>query len=202
MVCSPDYAWTLTTPPVLEPFSVVEAKAQIRSVQDQEDGLVSSYIKAARSACESYMGRGLLTQSWTLSLSQFVTTIPLPMAVPLQSVTSVKYYDTDGNQQTLSNTIYTVDTKSRPGRIALAAGQAWPTLQSLRRVNRVEILYVVGATSSALIPDDIKQGMRVFIGLCDADREGMGPATEQALRVAKSLWTDRVFYAPPNWEGY
>lgn len=193
----PSCAWELTTAPTLEPFTVEEAKAQIRSVQAQEDALVTSYIKSARAAAEAHLGRVLLTQTWTLAISDFVTVIPLPFAAPLQSVTSVKYYDEAGVQQTLSSTAYTVDTRSRPGRIALASGQSWPAVQSLRRVNRIEIVYVAGWTSRDLIPEDIKQGMRVLIGSMDADRDGMGPGAEQALRVAKSFWTDKVFWTPP-----
>jgi uncharacterized phiE125 gp8 family phage protein len=200
VACNPECAWSLTTAPVIEPFTVAEAKAQIRSVQNQEDAVILGYIKAARAACETYLFRGLLTQSWTLALSEFVSVIPLPMATPLASVTSVKYYDTNGVQQTLSNTIYDVDTRSRPGRISLGASQTWPAVQSLRRLNRIEIQYIVGWTSAALIPEDIKQGMRVFIGACDADRDGMGIGTEQALRVAKSFWTDRVYWVPPQYD--
>jgi uncharacterized phiE125 gp8 family phage protein len=198
---APDCAWSLTTPPAIEPFTIAEAKAQIRSVQDKEDGLVYSYIKAARHAAEEYLGRGLLTQSWTFASSDFTDVIPLPMASPLQSVTSVKYYDANGTQQTLATSGYTVDTISRPGRIAVAANQTWPTLQAFRKVNRVEIVYVVGWTSAALIPDSIKQGMRVVIGYVEADRDGMDPAAEQALRVAKLFWTDRVFWTPPQYVG-
>jgi len=199
-VCSPDVSWTVTTAPVLEPFTVEEAKAQIRSVQNQEDGIVASYIKAARAQAEKYLGRGLLTQSITLNISDFVPVLSLPMAAPLASVTTVKYYDTDGNQQTLASTYYTVDTISRPGRIALAANQSWPAVQSTRKVTRIEIIYVVGYTTRDLIPDEIKQGMRVLIGNMNADREGMDPNTEQALRVAKMFWADRVFWIPPQYE--
>jgi uncharacterized phiE125 gp8 family phage protein len=196
---APECYWSLTTAPVLEPFTLAEAKAQIRSVQDKEDATVQSYIKAARAACEEYQFRGLLTQSWTLALSEFVSVIPLPMAAPLQSVTSVKYYDTNGTQQTLATSVYTVDTRSRPGRLALAAGQTWPAIQSLRKVNRIEIEYIVGWTSSALIPESIRQGMRILIGNMDVDRDGMAVGTEQAMRVAKSLWSDRVFWTPPEY---
>jgi uncharacterized phiE125 gp8 family phage protein len=194
-----DCAWDLTTPPVLEPFTVAEAKDQIRSVQDQEDGLVSAYIKAARTAAERHLSRALLTQTWTLTISDFATVIPLPMAAPLQSVTSVKYYDEAGVQQTLATSVYTVDTRSRPGRIALASNQTWPAVQSLRSVNRIEIAYVAGWTAKELIPEDIKQGMRVLIGMMDVDRDGMEPGSEQALRVAKAFWTDRVFWTPPEY---
>lgn len=197
-VCSgPEVQWMVSTGPAIEPFTVEEAKAQIRSVQNQEDGLIASYIKAARAACEEYMGRGLLTQTITLNLSDFVTTIPLPQAYPLASVTTVKYYDTDGVQQTVSSSVYTVDTVSRPGRIALAADQSWPAVQGTRRVGRIEIKYVVGYTSKELIPENIKQGMRIYIGYLDADREGLNPDAERAIDVARSCWGDRVFYTPP-----
>lgn len=202
MASSPECAWSLTTAPAIEPFTVQEAKDQIRSVQSLEDGVIDGYIRAARQAAEDYLGRGLLTQSWTLALSDFVGVIPLPMAAPLASVTSVKYYDVNGVQQTLSSATYTVDTRSRPGRIALAANQSWPAIQSLRKVNRIEIEYVVGWTAPDLIPEAIRQGMRLLIGYLDADRNALDPGGEQALRVAKLFWTDRVFWVPPQYESY
>ncbi len=196
----PEYAWIVSTGPVIEPFTLAEAKAQIRSVQNQEDAVVLGYIKAARSAAEDYLGRALLTQTITLTLSDFTTIIPLPQAAPLQSVTSVKYYDVNGVQQTLSTNVYTVDTVTRPGRIALAANQSWPAVESLRRVRRIEIVYVVGYTSRELIPDAIRQGMRLYLGYLDTDRDGLEPGAKQALDVAKSFWTDRVFYTPPQYD--
>jgi uncharacterized phiE125 gp8 family phage protein len=197
---SPECAWSLTLPPVLEPLTVEEAKAQIRSVQNQEDGVVDGYIKAARALAENHLFRGLLTQSWTFNISDFLDVIWLPMAAPLQSVTHVKYYDVNGAQQTLSTSIYTVDTRSRPGRIALAAGQTWPAIQSLRKVDRIEIQYIVGYTSRELIPNEIRQGIRLLIGYLDHDRDGLSPDAERALEVAKTFWTDRVFWIPPRFE--
>lgn len=190
--------WAVSTPPTWEPLTVAEAKAQIRSVQDQENGVVQGYIRAARHAAEEHLGVYLPTQTITLALSDFADCIPLPMAAPLQSVTSVKYYDTNGTQQTLSASIYTVDTSSRPGRVALAADQSWPELQSNRLASRVEIIYVAGYTAPNLIPPSVLQGMRILIGNMDADRDGMEAGTEQAMRVAKTFWTDRVFWVPPD----
>jgi len=59
----------------------------------------------------------------------------------------------------------------------------------------------VGWTAPALIPESIRQGMRLVIGYADADRDGMEPGAEQALRVAKLFWTDRVFWTPPQYAG-
>lgn len=202
-VTCPEVMWTRTTAPTIEPFTTDEAKQQIRSVQTQEDALVHGYIKAARQAAEDHLGRGLLTQTWTLALSHLVTVIPLPMAAPLASVTSVKYYDTNDAQQTLASSVYTVDTTSRPGRLALTSGQTWPAVSSLRRVNRIEITYVVGYTAAALIPANILQGMRMYIGLMDTNRDGLDPNTDSALKTIKAaFWTDRVFYTPPQFDYY
>lgn len=197
----PDTAWTIKTAPTIEPFTVEEAKAQIRSVQNQEDGVIEGYIKAVRAMAEAYLFRGLLTQAWTYAISDFVPVMDLPMATPLQSVTSVKYYDTNGTQQTLATSVYTVDTRSRPGRIALAANQTWPAIHALRKVNRIEIEYIVGWTARELIPGDIRQGMLILLGYFDADRDGLEQNAKQALEVAHMLWTDRVFWTPPQYEG-
>lgn len=201
VTCHPEYQYVRTTAPTLEPLTIADAKAQIRSVQNQEDGLIDAYVKAARQAAEDYLGRGLLTQTWTLALSDFVNVIPLPMAAPLASVTSVKYYDTDNVQQTLSATVYDVDTTSRPGRIALKTGQSWPAVNSLRRVNRIEIAYVVGYTAAPLIPAAILQGIRMYVALLETNRDGLDPITGEALRTIQSaFWTDRVFYTPPQYD--
>ncbi len=197
----PECHWSLTTAPTIEPFTIQEAKDQIRSVQDHENGLVDAYIMAARQVCEEHLGRGLLTQSWTLNISDFVNTIPLPMAAPLASVTHVKYYDTNGVQQTLATSVYTVDTTSRPGRIALAADQSWPAVQSLRKVTRIEIQYIVGWTSPESIPASIRQGMRMYIGMMDVNRDGLTVETKSAIDTIKAaFWTDRVFWIPPQYE--
>jgi len=190
-------AWTLVTAPALEPITVNEAKDHARITQDQEDGLILSWILSARQFAEDALQRGLYTQTWKLNLDRFADEISLPMAGPLQSVTTVKYYDTSGVLQTLASTVYAVDTVSRPGRVLLAPDQSWPSLQSDRR-GGVEITYVVGWSSVADIPERIKQGIRMAVAAMDADREGFSGAAEAAMRAAQACWTDRVSWIPPR----
>jgi uncharacterized phiE125 gp8 family phage protein len=189
--------WVLVTGPTAEPLSVAEAKLQARIRIDDEDALIDRYIKAARSTAEETLGRGLLTQTWKLTLPSFAESIWLPMAAPLQSVTSVKYYDTTGTLLTLSATVYTVDLVSRPGRLVRAPLQSWPSLQSDRLTGKVEITYVVGWTDKALIPERIVQGMRLYLGYLDSDREGLDELGELARTAADACWTDRVCWKPP-----
>jgi uncharacterized phiE125 gp8 family phage protein len=191
--------WTLVTPPTGEPVTLDQAKRQCRITSDDENGLIQSYIAAGRQAAEEALGRGLLTQTWTFTSERWAHVLWLPMAAPLQSVTSVKYWDVNGVLQTLAPTVYTVDLVSRPGRIARAAGQTWPSLQSDRRVGRVEITYVVGWTDKALVPERILQGIRSYVGYLDSDREGLDVDAEKARAAAEACWTDRVYWKPPTW---
>ncbi len=83
-------------------------------------------------------------------------------APPIQSVTSVKYLDSDGNWQTITNTEYRVIALEDSGAVILLDGYCWPT-GLLSGINRVAIEYVAGYTSAAAIPEKGLQWMRTFI---------------------------------------
>jgi uncharacterized phiE125 gp8 family phage protein len=185
--------YTLITPPTLEPITLAEAKAQARITDTQSDSVIAGYIRMARDAAEQQLSRGLLTQTWRLDLCAWAETIWLPMAAPLQSVTSVKYYDNLGAQQTLATTVYDVDTIARPGRIVRAADQSWPGLQGDRVAGLIQITYVVGWSTPALVPARIKQGLVMYVAALEMDRDGSGTGAAAMRVVAESCWTDRVY---------
>lgn len=189
-------SWTRTVEPVLDPIDTTEAKlhARIPSADTSNDTVILSYIRSATKAAEDYMARGILTQTWKLVRDTFEDVMYLPMAAPLASVTSVKYYDVNGTLQTLATTVYDVDTVSRPGRIALATNQTWPSTVASRLAGVVEITYVVGFTSAALIPERIKQGIRMMVAYRIADREGGDASFDRAMKAAHACWDDRVNY--------
>ena len=190
-------AWTLVTAPTIEPVSLAEVKAQARILDNNTDDVLASYITVAREAAESHMGRGLLTQTWKLVLDGFTNDIPLPMASPLQSVTSVEYYDDDGTLQTLATTYYGTDLVSRPGRVVLKPEQSWPSVQSDRRNGAVIITYVVGWTTAAAVPERIKQGIRQYVTYLEMDRDGLGGFDAQ--QAAERCWSDRIYWTAPSW---
>jgi uncharacterized phiE125 gp8 family phage protein len=192
-------SWTLQTGPTLSAVTVAEAKDHLRITDNASDGTVALYIAAATEEAEQYMGRGLLTQTWKVLFDWFANEMPLPMAAPLQSVTSVKYYDETGTQQTLATTYYDTDTVTRPGQVVLKAGQNWPSVQAERRNGRVEIIYVVGWTSADSVPERIKQGIRQYVAYLDLDRDGLEPQALAARQAAERCWSDRVAWTPPTW---
>lgn len=191
-------AWTRTTEPAIEPITLAEAKLHARITSTADDAALASYIGVARQAAEDVLNRGLLTQTWKLTLSSFADRIWLPMAAPLQSVSSVKYYDSDGTLQTLASTYYDTDTVSRPAALVRAANQSWPSLQSDRRTGRVEITYVVGWTAASLVPQRIRQGIRMYVAYLDADRDGLAEQASAARAAAEACWADRIEWQAPE----
>lgn len=191
--------WTVTTAPTLEPISLDEAKRQARITDTDSDAILESYIATAREACEAYTNRGLLTQTVKAVYDDFAHVMPLPLAAPLQSVTSVKYYDSDGTLQTLATSVYDTDTVVRPGAVVLKVNQTWPALQGDRRNGRVEIIYVVGWTSALLVPEQIKQGIRMYVTYLDLDRDGMEVGAQNARLAAERCWADRIHWTPPRY---
>jgi uncharacterized phiE125 gp8 family phage protein len=197
-LCEIATSWAVTTAPAEEPVSIEEAKLYVGITDVDSDALVEGWIRTARHAAEDYLGRGLFTQTRKFFLSDFANVMPLPMAAPLAEVTSVKYYDADGAFQTLSTDVYAADTEARPGAVVLKPDQTWPSLHSTRLQWRVEITYVVGWTSRALIPDRIKQGILIYVKGLDLERSQPGAALAAEQQAAR-CWDDRISWTAPHW---
>ena len=113
---------------------------------------------------------------------------------PLQSVTSIKYYDTDDVEYTLAATDYTVDADSFVGRVFLRYGKTWPSI-TLRPYIGVAVEYVAGyGDTAASVPRAVRHAILLTLGHWYKQREN---STEKALYEipdgAKSLlWKNRV----------
>lgn len=196
------WAYQRTVDPVSEPLSVDEAKSHARIDLSDEDVDVEAAVKASREAGENYTGRGFVTQTWRYQQDVFTSVISLPMAAPLQSVTSVKYYDTAGVQQTLASSTYVVDAMTEPGRIYLAPNKTWPSLQS-GRLLAVEVTYVVGWQSAEQVPALIRQGMRKALATVLEFREDVisGTIVAKLPKGARNDWASYlVSWVPPKCE--
>lgn len=154
-----------------------------------EDDLISALITAAREYCEGFTGRALAAQTLETYPPRFPceNEIELPCP-PLQSVTSVKYTDSDGDETTMTeDTDYIVDTDSPVGRIVLPYAGTWPT-ETLYTVNPIKIRYVAGYET---IPRSIKQAMLLLIGHWYANREavlvGQGTMSKEIEFAVKAL---------------
>ncbi len=88
----------LITPPAMEPVTLAEAKLHARIDHDLEDGLLATFIAAARQHGEQLTGRQFVEAAYELSLDGFPCgddPIELPKP-PLQAVESISFVDRDG----------------------------------------------------------------------------------------------------------
>ena len=194
----PKVSWALVTAPIIEPITLSEAKQHARMTQDNDDATFARFIQTAREAAEDCMSRGLLTQTWKMTLDQFYDRMYLPRAAPLQSITSIQYYDGTGSLQTLATSVYDFDDTSRPACIVLKRNQVWPALDWIRFTPRVIVTYVIGWTAPSLVPERIKQGIRLYVAAMDCDREG-GQDFADGVKAAEACWTDWVKWIEPEY---
>ena len=134
--------------------------------------LISALIKTAREYCQDYQNRQYITATWELWLDDFpggdYIKVPLP---PLQSVTSITYYDTENTAVTMDTADYFVDDKSEPGRMVLAYGKSWPSV-TLRPANGVCVEFVAGyGATSTYVPEMARAAMLLIIGHLYKNRE-------------------------------
>jgi uncharacterized phiE125 gp8 family phage protein len=139
-----------------------------------EDALISAIITAAREYCEGFTGRALATQTVEVYLPDFPCHDRFSLSLPpLQSLTSVKYKDSDGEETTMTEAQYIIDTDSDVAEIVLPYGNVWPSFTPYP-VNAVKIRYIAGYNSTNPIPKMIKQAMLLLIGHWYANREAVG----------------------------
>ncbi len=131
----------------------VHARLQDESLLQE---LLPLRIRAATAWCERYTGLACLEQTWTLTIhGEILDPYPilLPMC-PVLAVESVTSYDVNNASTVFSAALYETDLVSRPGRVILDSGQAWPS--SLRLESSMVVRYRAGHTDTDLIPPEMK----------------------------------------------
>jgi uncharacterized phiE125 gp8 family phage protein len=161
-------ALKLITPPSVEPITLAEAKAHIKALTSDEDALIQIWITAARRRAETFTRRRFITQTWDYSRDCFPCWgMEIPNA-PLQSVTSIKYVDDAGTEQTLGTSKYQVDANTDPGRITPAYGEAWPVTRD--QMNAVTIRFVCGYGLAAVVPEEIRSAILLMTAYLEQNR--------------------------------
>jgi len=152
-----------TVEPEAEPLSLAEVKDHLRVSGIHDDGLISGLIAAARQMAESHTGRPLINQTWKVYLDKFPANGVIELKPSVVSITSIKYTDTDGAEQTLAASEYELDTSRTVNLIRLAYDKSWPSTLSHPQSVYCEFVAGYGADNKA-VPQAIKQGMLLVIG--------------------------------------
>lgn len=162
------------TDAIVEPLTLAQVKAWTKvEVADDDAIFTDIIIPGAREDAEDRMNRTLLTTTWKLVLDGFPGSAEcIRLHYPIiQSIDHVKYYDEVGVLQTWSDTNYLLDSVSEPGRLCLAPGISWPTIQA--RASAVEVQYKAGWTQAADVPAKIKQWIAQRAAAANAFRESI-----------------------------
>lgn len=173
---------TLVTAPALA-VNLDEAKDHLRVTHDEENFLIQRCIRAAIGYAENRLSMKLMSQTWDYFMDSFpVGNILLPYP-PLSSVTTIKYYDSDNEQQPVSTSDYRVDAVSLPARIEYAS--SWPT--SYAKFNAVEVRFVCGYATKGVIPQNIINALFLLVGHFYENRQTImistGPLNQLKLEI-------------------
>lgn len=153
---------TRTSQPSVEPVTLAEARTHLRADSDtSEDAYITALITVARTACETSIGRVLISSTLLLTLDEFTDVVRLPVG-PVLSVESIKYDDILAGAEQVANPLtYRVDIPS--ARVTAVFNTVWPDTRA--QTGAVRIAYTAGyATIAANLPAPLKQWVLLAVG--------------------------------------
>jgi uncharacterized phiE125 gp8 family phage protein len=166
--------YRLITPPVLEPLTLAEIKADMRIDHASDDATLTRNMAEAREWIERRLQTKLLTQTWEYIFDAFPTNeIRLPFG-PVQSIVQIAYDDGLGVEQILSEGDYYLDDASyqvnhQPWVFPTAG---WPV--TLDAINAVRIRFVAGYVTAAEVAPSVRAAFRLKVReLFDGDDTAM-----------------------------
>lgn len=183
------------TPVATEPVVLSEARLQCKVDADDtsHDALLTSLCTAAREFAEHYTGRALAQQTLEAALDRFPCEryIDLPMP-PVATITSIKYDDAEGVEQTLSTADYSLSAYDDSRRINLAPAADWPCTEA-DAADPVRIRFVTGygVEGGPALPKAAKAAMLLHVEL-ESPLNPHTPAEREAMEKARDALLDTI----------
>ena len=159
--------YTRTSAPASEPITTAELKTHLKIDWNDEDSYLDALIQAAREMCEAYTNMSFFTQTYTVEFDDFPNGDINLHKAPLQSITSVTYYDVDNAEQTLATSNYWADLNKLPARIYF--DDTPDTYDD--RFNAVKVTMVSGWDDTANIPEAVKHAIKLQAAYMYENRE-------------------------------
>jgi uncharacterized phiE125 gp8 family phage protein len=175
--------------PAAAVVSWAEAQLHLRLDTTTDQTMVEAMIASITgwlSGPGGWLGRSVGSQTLEARFGSFTCSEVVLPCGPVTSISSIKYLDEDGVEQTLSASVY---QRLTDGRVVLNLDEEWPDLYDDPEAVRVR--YVAGDTPAA-----IKAAVLLMVGHLYANREAVVTgtiATALPLSVQGLLAPYRVF---------
>lgn len=159
--------------------TLAEAKLHLGIINSvEQDALINSLVNAATSYLDGYsgiLGRAMLTQTWRQDFAGFSKCMRLPVG-NLIAVSSVQYYDSFNNLQTLSADAYSSLSDELGPFLVLNSGFSWPS--TFDRRDAVRVTWTAGYGPAATdVPAAIKEAVLLLVGHFYGNREAVTVGT-------------------------
>ena len=155
--------YKVTAKPSTNAVSLSEAKKDLRINGNYADSTLLTMIAAAQDYVEGICGLHTTSRTTVIYMNSWPTrktTLPIS---PIQSVSSLKYLDGDGNLQSVASSIYTLMDDEYEPRVYKKASQSWPNNLS-DEYERIFLTVVSGYGDSAnLTPPAVRYAIRFLI---------------------------------------
>lgn len=161
-------ALKVITQPATEPVTLTEARLWIRYDGTLQNDVITALITAARKSIESWTNRTLVTTGYEYYVNDLCAVIQFPTST-VQSITSITYIDDNGDTQTLSNTLYTLDNISIINTVFLTPTQSYPSV--LVQPNAVKITLLAGYGDIDAVPENLKTVIKMRVAELFEHRE-------------------------------
>jgi len=172
---------SLVTAPSEYPVSIDQCKSDLRIQHEMDYDLIDDFIAAATDYAQEYLGKKIISQTWDFSTSyaDSCDRIYLPYA-NAQSITSIKYYDADNVEQTLTVADYYFYKLDDKAFLMPKPDKNWPVVYS--RIDAITIRFVVGYGGATEVPAAIVRAIRLLVAHWYEHREAVTlNATPSAL---------------------
>ena len=160
------HRFELITAPAAEPITVTDAKKQMRIEHSDDDALIARLINVAIGFVDvrGALGKAMITQTWGEWLAPNPSVVYLSLG-PVQSVSAIKYYDTDNALQTATLSNFHILGTSGRTLVSPKTGYAWPTtpIMSLKWSIwlRMRNIFISKTQTTAKILSEITAGARI-----------------------------------------
>ena len=158
---------TIVTGPTGTAITLAEAKAHLNLDFSEDDPLVNAYVEAATKAVEQYIGSPLRTETHKYHFAQWELVLILNDA-RIQSITNVKYFDTAGDEQTVTpGGNYATDLVSIQRKVIFFPSASLPTVSEVLAFP-ISVTVVTGFTT---LPENVKLAVKTLVATYYTHRE-------------------------------